>query len=291
VLILGGGWVGSRAANHLAELGADVTVTYRDLDGMSRKQGYFQPAQLSPAVARTRFELECEASWANLPQPDELSDVLVTFPLTKLDDALAFHDAYLSRVRNRLICSSTSVYQVDAPNTLVTEETPLKPDTARGHAEEALRLRGATLLALGGIFGDQGVADASLDPSQRTVCACFAMHTAHAPVSSAGKLINMVHVDDILATVGACLRAPQPGARVNVVGFTIALGELAAQCGVAGGARVDPALPPDATSKRISNAKLAALLPRSHRFRTPLEPVLAGARASAPCAIVVAPAA
>lgn len=272
VLILGGGWVGSRAANYFAEQGADVTVTYRDLDGVSSKPAYFQPVELSPSIKRTRFELECTESWANLPLPEELADVIVTFPFTDADAALAFHERYLSKAPNVIVCSSTSIYKVEEPNALVTEDTPLRADTARGHAEEGLRKLGVTLLALGGIFGDQGVADGSLNPSQRTVCSCLAMHTAHAPATSAAKLINMVHVDDILTTFSACLRAPQPGMRVNVVGCTIALRDLAAQCGVAEGGRVDASLPADVSSKRICNAKLVKLLPPGHRFRTPLEP-------------------
>lgn len=272
VLILGGGWVGSRAANHIAQLGAEVTVTYRDLGGLSAKPAYFQPVELSAAVGRTRFELECRESWDNLPPPEELSDVIVTFPFAEAAAALAFHERYLCRARNVVLCSSTSIYQVAHPHALVTEETPLKPDTARGHAEEGLRKRGATLLALGGIFGDQAAADASPHPSERTVCASLAMYTAQTPASSAAKLINMVHVDDILATLSACLRTPQPGARVNVVGCTVALRDLAAQCGLPSGASVDASLPADTSSKRICNAKLTKLLPPDHRFRTPLEP-------------------
>ncbi|KAJ1636555.1 hypothetical protein T492DRAFT_958645 [Pavlovales sp. CCMP2436] len=290
VVILGGGWVGSRVANHLADDGADVTVTSRDRADAAAKQAYYQPAELSEQVARQRFELECRESWSNLPPIDNTCDVIVTFPFADAKAAVDFYGSYLSRARSVLVCSSTSVYEVQLPNQRVTEETPLRSDTARGHAEEELRLRGATLLSLGGIFGD--VSEQALlpfDAAQRTVCSCLAMHTAPGrPKTSAGKLINLVHIDDIVAAMSACLRVPQPGSRINLVSCTLALRELALECGLAGSASIDYELPTDVSSKLICNAKLAQLLPPGHRFRSPMEQLLA-----LPCAVgvVAAPAA
>jgi nucleoside-diphosphate-sugar epimerase len=275
VLILGGGWVGSRVANHFAATGAAVTVTYRNPESIAHKPSYFKPARLHPSVQQARFELESAESWANLPAAEGLTDVIVTFPLTDTETALAFHDHYLRAVRNVLVCSSTSVYDVRTPGALVTEETALKEDTARGQVEERLRQRGATLLALGGIFGDGSSADAAYgelasdEPSERTVCSCLAMHTTHAPVTSAHKLINMVHVDDIVASMVACVRTPQPAARINLVSCTFSLADLVDVCGLDVGARVDASLEADTSSKRICNAKLVRLLPDDHRLKVP----------------------
>mmetsp|Transcript_22467 Transcript_22467/g.60754 ORF Transcript_22467/g.60754 Transcript_22467/m.60754 type:complete len:439 (-) Transcript_22467:428-1744(-) len=256
VLVLGGGWVGSRVANHLAEQGAQVMVTHRDLDAVDAKKPYFKPADLPKSIPRFQFEFERQASWVNLPDPAGISAVIVTFPITDVSLANEFHEAYLSRVPNAIVCSSTSVYEVLVPNQYVTESTPLKADTARGHAEEALRAQGVTLLALGGIFGS---GTALGDISERSVCSCFAMHTAHAPVSSARKLVNMVHISDILVAMSQLCTTPLHGERINAVSCTYELRSLLEHCGLSE-ANVDDTLPPDTSSKFICNKKLADLL-------------------------------
>lgn len=171
VLILGGGWVGSRVAKYLSARGTPVIVTNRDPSAIGSKAAYFRPLELPPTTPRVAFELERRETWERLPAPEEVSGVIVTFPLTCADSAAAFHASYLSRARGgTVLCGSTSVYDVQRPGELVTERSPLKADSARGQVEEMLRQRGCSLLALGGIFGD---AEEHADLSSRTVCSCL----------------------------------------------------------------------------------------------------------------------
>lgn len=181
VLVLGGGWVGSRLARHLIAAGDDVVVTSRDPGGWRDKKPYFRP--VDPGAPLVQFELENEATWASLPDPASLRAAVVTFAVTDLPAALRFHDEYLRHARAGILCGSTSVYAVDRPNQVVTEATPIQPTSDRGLAEEALRGRGATLLALGGIFGGSSTVE---DLSARSVCSCLGAWGPGCPTPATG---------------------------------------------------------------------------------------------------------
>lgn len=92
------------------------------------------------------------------------------------------------------------------------------------------------------------------------------MHTARAPETSASKLVNMVHVDDIITATCQLIDSPRPGERFNAVGCTYTVAELLGHCGMARAATIVDA-PPDESSKRIANDKLATILPPDFRFR------------------------
>lgn len=104
------------------------------------------------------------------------------------------------------------------------------------------------------------------------------MHTAHVPHVSPRKLVNMVHIDDIVAATAALLDTPQPGERVNAISCTYEMRELAARCDVA--VPIDDSLEPDHTSKLICNEKFRALLPHRRHLEQPLSAVAARAAAS-----------
>jgi hypothetical protein len=67
VLILGAGWMGSRVAAALGELGEEVEVTHRPRTDIDAKGPYFRPLELPASVPRHAFDLLAPESWDNLP--------------------------------------------------------------------------------------------------------------------------------------------------------------------------------------------------------------------------------
>ena len=152
VLVLGAGWVGSRLANSLIDEGTPVVVTHRPTTELDKKPPYFRPVPLEGRAPHVAFELSEPGSWANLPPPESLNAVVVTFALGAAPEA--FWEQYLSHVRTVLFYSSTSVYHVDTPGQVVDERTPVK-GVGRAAAEAFVLERGATVLTVSGIFGER----------------------------------------------------------------------------------------------------------------------------------------
>ena len=152
VLVLGAGWVGSRLANSLIDEGTPVVVTHRPTTELDKKPPYFRPVPLEGRAPHVAFELSEPESWVNLPPPESLNAVVVTFALGAAPEA--FWEQYLSRVRTVLFYSSTSVYHVDTPGQVVDERTPVK-GVGRAAAEAFVLERGATVLTVSGIFGER----------------------------------------------------------------------------------------------------------------------------------------
>jgi len=223
VLILGAGWVGSRLAQSLLDDDVPVIVTNRPGTKPDQKPPYFRPVDVEcPPAERLEFDLNDEATWELLPPSESLGAVIVTFPMATPD---AFWDAYLGAVaengRPVLCYSTTSVYRVDTPGQLVDEHTPLR-ETARAAGERYIQERGATVLTISGIFGDQR--------TPRAICTCLSTYTQSGGALNGRKRVNMVHVDDIVAASRACLEQPQRGRRINVAGHHFALAQLISHC-------------------------------------------------------------
>ena len=177
VLILGAGWVGSRVAQSLMEDGVSTVVTHRPGTDVQKKPPYFRPLELidcatepRPCATRCEFDLAEPSTWEGLPAAETLAGVVVTFPMVSPE---AFWDSYLNQVAELgkpVLCySTTSVYQVDTPGQLVDEETPLRV-TPRVEGEEYVQSRGATILTISGIFGDQR--------TPRAICTCLSTYTS-----------------------------------------------------------------------------------------------------------------
>ena len=263
VLILGAGWVGSRLAQSLVESGSDVFVTNRPGTDMQSKPPYFRPVEVAcPPANRIGFDLGEEATWEALPPPESIGAVIVTFSLNKTPEL--FWDRYLSRVGGGsapiLVYSTTSVYRVDLPGQDVDEDTPLRDEVPRATAETFLQERGATVLTIAGIFGDQR--------TPRAICTCLSTYTSAGGALNGRKQLNMVHVDDIIAASKACLATPQPCTRINVAGNTLYLSQLISHC-------KHPPIPDgpdtDSSSKSVSSQKLLTeVMPSGYAFREAL---------------------
>lgn len=257
VLILGAGWVGSRVAESLLQDDVDIVVTHRPGTLENEKPLYFRPVELPiPPVKRVDFDLADPETWKQLPPAEELSAVIITFPM---DEPAEFWDAYLSSVGNVLCYSSTSVYQVDTPGQEVDEDTPLRP-SPRALGESFLMDRGATVLTISGIFGEAR--------TPRAICTCLSTYTSAGGALNGAKRVNMVHVDDIVAATVACMQTPQPSRRINVAGHHFRLEELISHC-------KHPEVPcgpdTDLSSKLVkSDVLLREVMPEGFDFMPPM---------------------
>lgn len=221
-----------------------------------------------PATAATRrraapplqsFDLRDPASWGNPPLSGRA--VVWTFPAEPLALVQAFFAAHLQDAAGLIVLGSTSAYRVadaaGSPIVTVTEQTPLDLGQPRVQGEEWLRKRGATVLQLAGIFG----------PGRDPVS-----WLQKGLIRDGAKLVNLIHVDDIVAVIAHVLVQPLPGARINVVnGEPLPWRELAARFRADGRLPADFVLPetgPLEFGKRIDNRLLRSLLP-DHRFLRP----------------------
>jgi len=221
VLILGAGWMGSRVAAALGTHGEEVEVTHRPRTNLDAKDPYFRPVDLPASMPRHEFDLLSPDSWANLPAPETLAAVVVTFPVS-LPTAAQFWETYLRDVPTVICYSSTSVYQIDVPGQRVDEQTTLRA-SPRALAESFLQQRGAQVLTLSGIVSEAAEA--------RSICACLRGYLGRASAPhSLGKTINLVHESDIVEVTVACLQRPSHGSRFNVAGKHVALRELLRHC-------------------------------------------------------------
>jgi len=251
-----------------------VVVTHRPTTELDKKPPYFRPVPLEGRAPHVAFELSEPGSWANLPPPESLNAVVVTFALGAAPEA--FWEQYLSHVRTVLFYSSTSVYHVDTPGQVVDERTPVK-GVGRAAAEAFVLERGATVLTVSGIFGERR--------SPRGICTCLSTYTSAGGVLNGNKRVNMVHVDDIIAATRQCLITPRPEERLNVAGHNFRLSQLIAHC-------KHPEVPDgpdtDLSSKCVCSSKLLnEVMPDGFDFVQPLE--LTDAAASAEAPVVGAP--
>ena len=212
------------------------------------------------AAPRTHvFDLEDPQSWGNPPLAGR--NVIWTFPAAPLARVQQFHEARLQQVAGLIVLGSTSAYRlaVSDAGTVATidESAALDLDQPRVQGEEWLRAQGATVLQLAGIFGP-GREPADWLRSGR--------------IKDGAKLVNLVHVDDIVSVIAQLLAQPMPGRRLNVAtGEPVAWRELAAEWKRQGKVPADLALPSSRAGeygKRVEVTRLQALLP-DHRFRQP----------------------
>jgi len=266
IMIVGAGWVGSRLATHLHDRGELVRVTNRPGIDQRHKEPYFEPVPLADDVPRHEFDITDPTTWDSLPAPETLQAAVVTFA-TKTGTCELFWEQYLQYVPRVVCYSSTAVYQVGVPGQHVDEHTPLR-DSPRALAETYMQERGATVLTIAGIFGEaQGA---------RGVCNCLTSYVQSGAVLNGGKIVNMVHVDDIIAATAAVLALPadaERGVRMNIGGHDFKLRELMAHCRHVATPEVMDS--DDPNSKLVSsNYLLNRVLPPGFAFKEPfLAPV------------------
>jgi nucleoside-diphosphate-sugar epimerase len=230
MLILGAGYVGR--ALRAAAPGAVAT----------HRPG----APLGPG--ERAFALEDEGTWPGLPVHG--ADVVWTFPAAPLPLVRKFHAAALGDAHTLVVFGSTSAYAPAEPDALITERSPLDLAQPRVAGEEWLREQGAAVLQLAGIWG----------PGREPLG-----WLTRGLIRNGRKRVNLIHVADIVATVLAVQAAGLRGERINVSdgaaeSWNDIVAALAARGALPAGFAL-PQQPPDASSKRVANDRLRALLP------------------------------
>lgn len=204
-----------------------------------------------------RFDLDDPDSW-DLP-PLSGCAVVWTFPAAPLDRVQAFHDRRLRDAAAVIVLGSTSAYRVtdagQAPT--VTEDSPLDLSQPRVAGEEWLRGQGVTVLQLAGIIGP------GRDPEQ---------WLRQGRIRDGAKIVNLIHVDDIVAVIEYLLAYPAPGERINVAnGEPVAWRDLVARFQADGRIARDFRLPESGvheSGKRVDCQRLHTMLP-NHDFIRP----------------------
>ena len=205
------------------------------------------------------FDLDDPGTWGNPPLAGHT--VIWTFPAAPIERVQQFHEARLQQAAGLIVLGSTSAYRLDdaAVGSVATvdESAPLDLGQPRVQGEEWLRAQGATVLQLAGIFG----------PGREPVD-----WLRSGRIRDGAKLVNLIHVEDIVRVIAHLLAHPLPGQRLNVAnGEPVAWRELAARWKRQGKLPADLTLPGSHAKehgKRLDVSRLRALLPE-HRFRQP----------------------
>lgn len=148
------------------------------------------------------FDLADPESWC---VTDDFSRIIWTFPAAQNEAEQKLANSFFSSLRAAdkkvAILASTSAYLTQESGEIVTEKTPLDLSQIRVRTEEELRLQGAFLLHLAGIYGP------GRDPVRW-------LHKGL--IKDYGSFINLIHISDICEclnawSVGSGLR----GERIN----------------------------------------------------------------------------
>ncbi|KAB8028586.1 hypothetical protein [Fluviispira multicolorata] len=147
------------------------------------------------------FDLLNKNSWNNLPECDE---VIWTFASANNEAekniAIEFYKFYCLNKRT-VILSTTSAYIHKLDNEVIDEMTPLDLTNWRIKAEEELRILGASIVHLAGIFGPN-----------RLPINWFVQGRVQDP----DGIINLIHVDDIVFCLHLLLEKFKKGSRYNL---------------------------------------------------------------------------
>lgn len=162
-IILGNGYVGQAIKNRFP----GSLHTHRSPEKAEQNNGIY-------------FDLNNRDSWANLPCTET---VIWTFPAEPLELVEAFYHENLTQCHNLLVYASTSCYQVDAKDAIVSENSALDFSRTRVSGEEYLRQQGAAILVLSGIFGPQREPVNWLRKGR---------------IKHFNKIVNLIHRDDIV---------------------------------------------------------------------------------------------
>ena len=193
VVILGCGWAGSRLKRQLLDSGySRIISTLRNPP---------------PEGSNIQLDLSDRNTWANLP---DLTEALViwTFPAKPLELVKEFYTDVLKGVKKIVVYSTASVYKVSVPNETIDETSELSGKLLSGESaepqiqgEEFLRDKGAIILTLTGICGDERNPKTWIEKGY---------------IRNGVQLVNLVHIDDIIATTIFFMTNQISGERYNV---------------------------------------------------------------------------
>lgn len=172
-LVLGGGYVGVRLAEQL-----NATCTHR--------------TKAKCLADDVQFDLSNADTWENLPAAET---VIWTFPATPLSAVKAFYNKVLSHCSTLIVYASSSCYQTQGEDDIVTETSPLDLDRKRVEGEEWLRAQGATVLVLSGIYGPNREPKSWLERGK---------------ITTPDKRVNLIHLNDIVNITDKIIHSEKP---------------------------------------------------------------------------------
>jgi hypothetical protein len=225
LLVLGSGYLGGA----LARLAPDALHTSRT------------PAERTADRRWLRFDADDPPSWGGLSGL-RVEGAVVALPLSPHLDLAGLWSVLAGVTARVVVIGSTSAFPAGVG--VVSDDTPIDASDPRASAEEAFRLRGASVLHAAGIYGP---GRNPLDWVRR------------GRIVNGGKLVNLIHVDDLARASLFGLERFHPGQRaVASDGRPRRWSEIVAHA-AARGWIAEPRLPdePDPRSKRV----LPRLLP------------------------------
>ena len=277
VLVLGGGWVGTRMCASLNNYWRMVT-TARTTEKVAEYQ--------SLGLSAVHFEMRDPSTWQNLPPSEEVVATILTFALDVSDKQFYQHlwSTTLNRTRPILCLGTSSSFAFEKERACVVNEScPVTGTGARGkslvartNGEAWAMEQGALILHLSGLCGDE--IERSAGPSRGHGNPRFAGDFARKGYLRNGlKLINLVHINDINRIVKHFIQAwASLRGKVSSTRILVSSGAYASQDIVTAQGGLDP-LPekpfPDPSiigSKIVSNSLLRSLMPPKFSFQPPM---------------------
>lgn len=279
ILVLGGGWTGSRIC--LRDPSRFITTT-RNADRL---------AELSSlGIKAVNFDLLKEKTWPNLPPKSDVEATICTFEIlsSQLPQLERLFEEHIP-MNWPIICFGTSsCFQSKGYMSVVDETAPLTSVTGasladRVNGEEWILAKGATVLHISGIVGDSDASDCGCGPP-RTIKSFL----SRGFIKNGLRLINFIHINDIYKITLFMIDQLQENEAVKP---KIKGQRILTSCGAfrvqewVKALNMDPLpeiIPPDdtmKTSKILSTAKLHSILPKDYKWTLPVagvEPVSRG---------------
>ena len=288
ILVLGGGWTGTRLCRLDTSRFITTTRTAEKLSELT-----------AMGINAVQFDLQKEETWSNLPPKSDIEATVITFAIldTQLPELKRLWETHLATDRPIICFGTSSCFQGDNNHeSIVNETAPLTgistrgtPLTDRVKGEEWILAKGATVLHLSGIVGDEEEGEYSGYGPPRTIKSFL----SKGYLRNGLKLINCIHINDICIIILTLIKKIKDG---NVPD-PVCGQRILTSCGAFRAQEwtqtlnVDPLpemLPPHSTmesSKILSTAKLLSLLPANYEWTLPVagvEPVSRGLPTTGP---------
>jgi nucleoside-diphosphate-sugar epimerase len=188
ITLLGGGYTGQVLARQLSSRDVRVRVTRRS-----------ESLRFSPVISSLRFDLSRPETWENLPSS---SAFVWLFPAEPLKSVEEFLPRLLPLSTRIVVIGTTSSYKQREEHELLGEDAPLDMERERVRGEELLRSRGAIVLRSAGIYGPPVEGLPGRNPLDW-------LRSGRIP--DASKFLNLIHVEDLAATICRALDSPLEG--------------------------------------------------------------------------------
>jgi len=278
ILVLGGGWMGSRLC--LRNTSRFIATT-RNVEKLSELSAM--------GINAIHFDLLKEETWPNLPPKEDVEATIITFGILEnsIPQLNRLWDNHLASDKPVLCFGSSSCFQSSGHDSIVNETAPFSDKTGRVKGEEWIVAREGIILHLSGVIGDhEDTADShcGYGPS-RTIKSWL----SKGYFKNGLRILNCIHINDIYKIISILVE--KLNCKGDVANQHIRGQRILVSCGsfrVQDFARalnielLPEIIPPHSTienSKILCIAKLLALLPEDYEWTLPVsgvEPVSQG---------------